>query len=330
MKPEPRGSSPAVSSPAASQPSLADAVLIRTYEPADAAQVQQLFADGMRDAHSVEGGAAPPCSDAHAVFIVAYVNHGVEDLKANMQTVWFDTTPPGSFWCAVDRRAGSPTLGAIVGIVGGQALSAGELELRRMAVHSGARGMGLATKMVGVLEAHAREHGFKRVVLSTGYVMQPAQRLYAKLGYVKIGDPQGFPDEYMLMMTGKTAGGDPGLQYVSYTKSMGDGLGVAAAAAAGASNRYTVAANARHAAAAPPTTVPAADAEHRHRRRRRNRYRMYLMIAGQGLTNWVPKTSLPSLIPLMATSFGWSDAQKATLLSAFFPGCAYLSGTESL
>ena len=56
------------------------------------------------------------------------------------------------------------------------------------------------------------------------------------------------------------------------------------------------------------------------RAHRRNRFRMYLMIAAQGATNWVPKTSLPSLIPLMAAAKGWDENQVAMLLSAFFPG----------
>lgn len=70
----------------------------------------------------------------------------------------------------------------------------------------------------------------------------------------------------------------------------------------------------------------AAGNEHGHqlaaavRAHRRNRFRMYLMIAAQGATNWVPKTSLPSLIPLMAAAKGWDENQVAMLLSSFFPG----------
>ena len=60
-------------------------------------------------------------------------------------------------------------------------------------------------------------------------------------------------------------------------------------------------------------------------RLRRRRYRAYLMIAAQGLTQWVPKGSLPSLVPLIAASRGWNESQRAMLLSAFFPGCAFTS-----
>jgi len=41
------------------------------------------------------------------------------------------------------------------------------------------------------------------------------------------------------------------------------------------------------------------DAESEESRRRNQRYRMYLMLAAQGATNWVPKLSLASLLPLV-------------------------------
>jgi len=40
-------------------------------------------------------------------------------------------------------------------------------------------------------------------------------------------------------------------------------------------------------------------AESEESRRRNQRYRMYLMLAAQGATNWVPKLSLASLLPLV-------------------------------
>ena len=45
--------------------------------------------------------------------------------------------------------------------------------------------------------------------------------------------------------------------------------------------------------------VKAAAAESEESRRRNQRYRMYLMLAAQGATNWVPKLSLASLLPLV-------------------------------
>ena len=90
------------------------------------------------------------------------------------------------------------------------------------------------------------------------------------------------------------------------------------------------------------------DAESEESRRRNQRYRMYLMLAAQGATNWVPKLSLASLLPLVVrrppasphtppppgslltkascppsvlqtAARGWDDAQRAFLLSAFPP-----------
>ena len=46
-------------------------------------------------------------------------------------------------------------------------------------------GLGLATKLTATLEAHALRNGIGRVVLSTGSVMTPAQRMYERCGYVK-------------------------------------------------------------------------------------------------------------------------------------------------
>ena len=60
--------------------------------------------------------------------------------------------------------------------------------------------------------------------------------------------------------------------------------------------------------------------QQQHETRQRNaRYRMYLMLACQGATNWVPKLALASHLPLVAAARGWDNAQRAVLLSAFPP-----------
>ena len=125
------------------------------------------------------------------------------------------------FWCAVDVRAGSATRGSVIGIVGGQALEADPfktwpgrvIELRRMSVSSSARGLGVATALVEVLETHSRACGIGRVVLSTGSVMKPAQRLYTRCGYVEARVVQFVMPEF-----GHTEADDVG--YVVYSKEV--------------------------------------------------------------------------------------------------------------
>ena len=55
----------------------------------------------------------------------------------------------------------------------------------RASVHIGARGLGIATELTAALEAHARSVGIDRVVLSTGSVMTPAQKLRVRQGPIR-------------------------------------------------------------------------------------------------------------------------------------------------
>ena len=47
---------------------------------------------------------------------------------------------------------------------------------------------------------------------------------------------------------------------------------------------------------------------------------MYLLISGGWCSNYLIRNSLPSLLPFVAKAQGFSDAQLATLLGAFYPG----------
>ncbi|KAJ1451836.1 acyl-CoA N-acyltransferase [Pelagophyceae sp. CCMP2097] len=182
-------------------PSAASAAFsIREYVEADAPQVYALFASGMLSypAHA-SGGVLHD-------FIKKYMADAAVTDLADVQGVYF--SDGGGFWCAVDERAGSETFGKIIGTVGGQALDADEVELRRMSVHTNSRGLGLATALLEALEARAVEGGRKRVVLSTGFVMVPAQKLYEGRGYSvlrrEVFDFAKLPD-----------GGDLGIVYYS-------------------------------------------------------------------------------------------------------------------
>lgn len=67
-------------------------------------------------------------------------------------------------------------------------------EIQDVAVIAAYRQRGLATKMIGYLETAAREEGYQGIGISVGLTKDygPAQRLYAKLGYL----PDGFGVTY--------------------------------------------------------------------------------------------------------------------------------------
>jgi GNAT superfamily N-acetyltransferase len=56
-------------------------------------------------------------------------------------------------------------------------------EVRRMYVHRDCRRQGLADAVLTHLLHRAREFGYRRVVLETGYKQEPAQRFYESKGF---------------------------------------------------------------------------------------------------------------------------------------------------
>ena len=50
------------------------------------------------------------------------------------------------------------------------------------------------------------------------------------------------------------------------------------------------------------------------------RWASLLLISTQGVTNWGFRNALPSWLPLLCASAGFTDAQRALLMSSFFPG----------
>jgi fucose permease len=50
------------------------------------------------------------------------------------------------------------------------------------------------------------------------------------------------------------------------------------------------------------------------------RWASLVLISSQGVTNWGFRNALPSWLPLLAVSLNLSDAQRALLMSSFFPG----------
>lgn len=86
------------------------------------------------------------------------------------------------FWVA---EASDPLTGTkrIVGTVGLQRIDADVAELRRLAVCLSTRGARVGSTLVRNLIQHAKDSGFKTVILSTASANFSALGLYAKLGW---------------------------------------------------------------------------------------------------------------------------------------------------
>ncbi|MFI6993920.1 GNAT family N-acetyltransferase [Nonomuraea wenchangensis] len=96
-----------------------------------------------------------------------------------------ETEPPTAdtisvFLIARDSGGGATGCGAL------RLLGEGRAEIKRMYVIPEARGTGVATRILHVLEDHARRHGTASVVLSTGVKQPDAIRFYEREGYQPI------------------------------------------------------------------------------------------------------------------------------------------------
>lgn len=93
-------------------------------------------------------------------------------------------------WVAVDAASGD-VLGTVTTPRAGRRMSAvarhpDELDFRFLGVSAAARGRGVGEALVRHVEALAASRGIRRVVLNTGPQMRAAQRLYERLGYVRL------------------------------------------------------------------------------------------------------------------------------------------------
>jgi GNAT superfamily N-acetyltransferase len=79
------------------------------------------------------------------------------------------------------RTAGTP-----IGCGGLTPLGDGAAYLKRMWIAPGARGRGLARRLLGTLEAKARSLGYRIVKLETNRALPEAQQLYRSSGYAEV------------------------------------------------------------------------------------------------------------------------------------------------
>lgn len=90
----------------------------------------------------------------------------------------------------VARDAAGTALGC-----GAMVLGDGDGEVKRMYTRPQARGQGIASRVLALLEAEARERGCTLFRLETGYLQTEALALYARCGYGRRGPFGDYTDD---------------------------------------------------------------------------------------------------------------------------------------
>lgn len=141
------------------------ALNIRTFIPADLAQVHELFVNGLME---FAGGVEQQ--------VRRYVDDSLKDDLADIPRHYL-SNPRSNFWVADSGVA-------VLGIVGIQPREQEEdAELRRMSVSSSARRQGIGLRLLETTEDFCREKGYLRICLSTVQILQPALAMYQRFGY---------------------------------------------------------------------------------------------------------------------------------------------------
>ncbi|KAF4044537.1 Acetyltransferase (GNAT) family [Phytophthora infestans] len=146
-------------------------IVVREFRNEDLLQVIELFKDGMLQYSKRQQD--PHLDD----YIANSLKTDLSDIKGTY------STPGGNFWIATPRD--DPTL--IIGIVGLEAKPNNEGELRRMSVKHTHRRFGIGRLLISTLEHWAVEHGFHKIWLTTGGVMEKARGFYTSMGYTETG-----------------------------------------------------------------------------------------------------------------------------------------------
>jgi putative acetyltransferase len=120
---------------------------------------------------------------------------GVADLVRQGDEYGLSIYPAESYYALDPASLGTPDVRLFVARLDGVAVGIAalvldengrEAELKRMFVAPEARGVGVATALLGTLEGAAVELGIARLVLETGPRQPEAIALYAKHGYAAI------------------------------------------------------------------------------------------------------------------------------------------------
>ena len=149
---------------------------IRSFLPADLAQVRELFASGLME-----------FSTGVEQQVRSYVDYSLKDDLADIPGNYL-SHPRSNFW-VVEYG------GAVVGIVGIQPREQEEeAELRRMSVSTSVRRQGIGRRLLETTEDFCREKGYLRIRLSSVALLQPAIAMYRNFGYNTVEEePYGDP-----------------------------------------------------------------------------------------------------------------------------------------
>jgi len=122
---------------------------------------------------------------AHALLTEYFAmrSDGFTRQERDYRTVFPDPTkfePPAGIFIVAEVD-GTP-----VGCAGIRMLSPERAELKHLFVRDAARGQGIGSGLIAILEQCAREFGATEIVLDTHESLEAAGRLYASAGYVTI------------------------------------------------------------------------------------------------------------------------------------------------
>ena len=147
--------------------------------------------------------AAPDDVDAAGAVVAAAYQHDLQVSAGYLERLRDAATRAAQavlLVAADDERV----LGSVTYVPGGTAMAQlaapGEVEVRMLGVDPSARGRGVADGLVSACVDRARADGHVRVVLSTQPEMLVAQRLYARLGFVRQPDLDWVPEPGVVLL----------------------------------------------------------------------------------------------------------------------------------
>jgi len=101
----------------------------------------------------------------------------------------------GGFWVVARRDSAGTGGDKVLGTVALRARPKRTAELLRMSIDPSLRGVGMGQRLVGLVEKHAKDRGFEKIVLSTLNIFKPALSLYRKCGFAHVeSTPLPVPD----------------------------------------------------------------------------------------------------------------------------------------
>jgi putative acetyltransferase len=158
---------------------------IRRYRPSDQGAVIALFREFMWELAPASLGGE----------FQAYIERAIGGELGRIEEYYFKRADQG-FWVA--------DAGPVIGMVGIERHDGDSAELRRMAVASAYRKKGIARALLETAEAFCREHGYRRMVLSTSELQQAASHLYQSSGYSMVREERAAPSSHKSVGAGLT------------------------------------------------------------------------------------------------------------------------------